>query len=222
MPPPPNAASGHEPHHLERLAMRTHRLFSVLAITAVAAVSCGKRAEQTPGSTSAAPEATPAPRVEAHMLKQWMIGLANRRPGPGATHANTLGYGALGVNVAGNATAWFEMADVDSNGTKEKVGFMWDAANKVMYAYTRDPVTLSDGTLADKGLLTVQYAEGNTLNREIGSGFWAYAVERDSTAAGVTGTLFGCRYNAAGDETECGPGEWSRTGNEFKIKTSGQ
>jgi len=203
--------------------MRTYRLCSVLALTTLVAASCGKRAEQTPGPSTPAPETASAPRVEARLLKQWLIGLTNRRPGLDATKANTLGYGALGVNVTGNATSWYEMADVDSNGTKEKVGFMWDATNKVMYAYTRDPITLSDGSMADHGLLAAQFGDGNTGNREIGSGFWAYAVSRDSSATGqVTGTLFGCRFNKYGDETECGPGEFSRAGNEFTIRTPGK
>ena len=203
--------------------MKTYRLFSALALVALIAASCGKRADQSSGPTAQPTAQSSMPRVEARLLKQWLIGLTNRRPGLDATKANTLGGGALGVNVVGDATSWYEMVDIDSSGTKEKVGFMWDGTNKVMYAYTRDPVTLSDGSMADKGLLAAQYGDGNTGHREIGSGFWAYAVERDTSATGeITGKLFGCRFNKFGDETECGEGEFSRTGNEFSIKTPGK
>jgi len=201
--------------------MKKCRLIPVLALVVLIAASCGKRAEQSsepPAPSTPAPSS--APRVDVRLVKHWMTGLTNRRPGVGSTKANTLGFGALGVNVAGEATSWYEMVDVDSNGTKEKVGFMWDGTNKVMYAYTKDPVMLADGSIADQGLLVVQYGVANTKNREVGSGVWAYAVERDSTAAGkVTGTLFGCRFDKFGNETECGTGEWSRDGNEFTITT---
>jgi len=97
---------------------------------------------------------------------------------------------------------------------------MWDATNKVMYAYTHDPVTLDDGAIADKGLVVGQFGEGNTANRPLGSGFWAYAVSRDTTSyREVEGGLYGCRFDGTGEETECGPGTWSRVNNDFSIKT---
>jgi hypothetical protein len=157
------------------------------------------------------------------LLKQWMIGLANRRPGLGATKANTLGGGALGVTTSGDATSWYENADLDSNGTQEKIGFMWDGANKVMYAYTHDPVTLSDGTIADEGLLVTQFGAGNAKGKPEGSGWYAYAVERDTTAEGrVSGKLFGCTFDSVGNELQCGEGTFNRDGNDFQIKVQPQ
>jgi hypothetical protein len=54
----------------------------------------------------------------------------------------------------------------------------------------------------------------------MGSGFWAYATSRDTTSATeVAGTLYGCRFDKYGEETECGPGTWSRVNNDFDIST---
>jgi hypothetical protein len=204
--------------------MKKFRLFLVPALVALVAVSCGKKAEPTSEPSAQTPAApAPATHVEGPRLTRWIIGLSERRPGLDATKANTLGHGALGVKVTGKATSWIEMADVDSSGKKAKVNFMWDATNKVMYAYTLDPVRLNDSTVADKGLLVAQFGEGNTRNKESGSGFWAYALERDTSGTGtITGKLYGCRYTKYGEVTECGPAEWSRTGNEFSIKPAGE
>jgi hypothetical protein len=166
-------------------------------------------------SESAEPPASP---LQGKLLKQWMIGLANRQPSPGATMARTLGYGALGVSLQENGIGWYEIADVDSNGTQEKIGFMWDAKNKVMYAYTQDPVTLSDGTLADKGLLISQFGDGNTRGRVHGSGWYAYALQRDSTSDGSKGIIHGCTFDNTGAILECGIGKFERDGVDFKIK----
>ena len=74
--------------------------------------------------------------------------------------------------------------------------------------------------MADKGLLVAQFGEGNTADRPLGSGFWAYATTRDTTSYRETeGALFGCRFDKTGQETECGPGTWSRVNNDFKIES---
>ena len=197
--------------------MKTYRLFVVLALIAMTLGSCGKKASES-APTPAAEK--PVAKVDTRMVKSWMIGLANRTPGVGAKRGVPLGEGKLGIRATPDAVSWFENADIDSNGTPEKVGFMWDANNKVMYAYTMDPVTLDDGSMADKGLIVAQFGDGNTLNRPLGSGFWAYATLRDTLGyRNEEGTLYGCRFDASGESTECGPGTWSRLNNDFAIKT---
>ena len=193
--------------------MKMYRLCVVLALIAVTIGSCGRKASESPQTPAAA-------KISSRLVKSWMIGLVNRSPGLDAKRGVALGQGALGLNATPDAVAWFEMVDIDSNGTPEKVGFMWDGTSKVMYAYTQDPVTLDDGTMADKGLVMAQFADGNTMSRPWGSGFWAYATTRDTTSyREVEGTLFGCRFDHYGVETECGPGTWSRINNDFKIST---
>jgi hypothetical protein len=202
--------------------MKKYRLFVVLALIAVIVGSCGRKASESPQTPAAE---TPAAKqsmakIDSRLVKGWMIGLTNRRPGLNAKRGVALGQGALGVRATPDAVAWFEMVDIDSNGTPEKIGFMWEATNKVMYAYTHDPVTLDDGTMADKGLVVAQFGEGNTMDRPYGSGFWAYATARDTTDYRETeGTHFGCRFDHYGEETECGPGTWSRVNNNFTIST---
>jgi hypothetical protein len=208
--------------------MKKQPLFVVLAFVVLIAGSCGKKTEESSETATPAPPAEPTlaelkVHIDPRLVKNWMIGLTNRRPGLNAKRGVALGEGALGVNSTPDAVAWFEVADIDSNGTKEKVGFMWDATSKTMYAYTHDPVMLEDGTMADRGLLVAQYGDGNSKSRPLGSGFWAYATTRDTTSSGeMKGTLFGCRFDKTGAETECGTGEWSRTDNDFAIQTKMQ
>jgi hypothetical protein len=195
------------------------RLIAVLALIALVAISCAKPASETaqaPDGEAGGERAVA--KIDSRLVKSWMIGLTNRRPGLDAKKGVSLGEGALGVNATPEAVAWYENADIDSNGTPEKVGFMWDGTNKVMYAYTHDPVTLDDGSVADKGLVVAQFGENNTQNRPLGSGFWAYATSRDTTSyREMEGSLYGCRFDHTGAETECGPGTWSRVNNDFKI-----
>jgi hypothetical protein len=198
--------------------MRKYLRFVVLALVAVIIGSCAKKASESQQAPAAE---KPIAKISSKLVKGWMIGLTNRRPGLDAKRGVVLGEGALGVTGSATAVAWFEMVDIDSNGTQEKVGFMYDATAKVIYAYTHDPVMLDDGTMVDKGLVVAQFGEGNTANRPYGTGFWAYATSRDTTSASnVGGTLYGCRFNSTGDETECGSGNWSRIDNDFKISTS--
>ena len=198
--------------------MKKYVALALFALVALVAASCGKKAEQ-----ASTPPLAETPRVEARLLKQWLVGLSNRRPGLDAKMMNHLGDGALGVNVTGEASAWYEKADIDSNGTEETVSFMWDATNKVLYAYTQDPITVSDGTVADKGLLVTTFGQNNTRGRDMGSGWWAYALTRDTTTTGtVEGTLYGCRFDNTGTVIECGNGTFARDQNDFTIEAKPQ
>ena len=198
--------------------MKKHRMFLVLmALVAVVIGSCGKKAAETPQAPVA--EKSPA-KVNPWLVKRWALGLLGRHPGKDAKKDLVMGDSLLGFRATPNALAWYEMVDVDSNGTPEKVGFMWDGINKVMYAYTHDPVTLDDGTTAANGLVVAQFGEGNKDGRSKGSGFWAYATTRDTMSYRlVEGGLYGCRFDETGTETECGTGTWLRDNNNFTIST---
>jgi hypothetical protein len=107
--------------------MKNSRLFVVLAVIAVIVASCAKKeSESTQTSTGETPTAEKSmAKIDPRLVKTWMIGLTNRRPGVDAKRGVALGEGALGVNATPDAVAWFEMVDIDSNGTADKVGFMW-------------------------------------------------------------------------------------------------
>ena len=230
--------------------MKKFRPFVVLALIAVIVGACGKKSSESSSSTGAEGSAGeksgaaasgtdtsgaegPAPtaaqmesgkprmaKVSTKLVKRWMLGLTLRHPGMDARKGVQMGGGAMGVKATPTAMSWYEKADIDSNGTEEEVGFMWDSDDKVMYAYTLDPVRLDDGTLAKKGLLVGQFAEGNTQKRQQGSGFWAYATTRDTLSYRlVTGSLYGCRFDQYGRMVECGPGKWTRDNNNFTINS---
>lgn len=193
------------------------RILPIL-LASILVASCAKKKETVPETGGQATHA----KVSQAMLQRWMVGLINRQPTPNAESSVTIGSGVMQVQTPAESKAWTETADADSNGTQETIRFMWDGQAKVMYAHTQDPVTLADGTIADKGLLVTQFAEGNTRNKAPGSGWYAYALTRDSTATGVTGTLFGCMFDRYGAEGECGTGTFSRNDNEFHIDVVGQ
>ena len=202
--------------------MNLYSRISLIVLASILVVSCSKKQEQaaSESETPAAPATTYA-RVPQAMLQRWMIGLVNREPSPNAEQAMTIGVGEVKVQATGLSKAWTETADVDSNGVQESVTLMWDGRAKVMYAYTRAPIMLSDGKSVDQGLMVAQYADGNTRNKPPGSGWYAYVLSRDSTAAKVTGTLFGCTFDRYGTEGPCGTGTFSRDENDFKIVATG-
>jgi hypothetical protein len=89
-----------------------------------------------------------------------------------------------------------------------------------MYAYTHDPITLDDGSIADKGLVVGQFGDGNTQNRPLGSGFWAYATTRDTTSYRETeGTLYGLPLRQERRRNRVRTRTWSRANNDFKLST---
>lgn len=203
--------------------MKSYSRIPTIFLASILVMSCSKKQEQ-PASESGdhAAHAAAYGKVPQAMLQRWMVGLVNREPSPNAEKSMTIGSGAMQVQTVGESKSWTETADVDSNGVQESVGLMWDGQAKVMYAFTRDPIQLSDGKAADKGFLVAQFAEGNSRSKVPGSGWYAYLVTRDSTAAGVTGDLFGCTFDRYGVEGECGTGTFSKNDNEFHIEVVGQ
>jgi hypothetical protein len=189
-------------------------------IMPVVVTSCGQKSEP-PAETAGQPVA--GARADSRLLKRWMMGLMSRRMNMTETKASRLGSGPMEVDLGEEAMTWQETADVDSNGTTETIAFLWDDTNKVLYAFTGDPIRLADGAMADKGLMVSQFGEGNTRARVPGSGWYAYVIERDTTSTGEAGgKLFGCRFDNQGTELECGEGAWARTENEFILEVQSQ
>ena len=201
--------------------MKLFSRISLIFLASILIVSCAKK-EEPAATDSNAPSTDTYAHVPQAMLQRWMIGLVNREPSPNAASAMTIGSGVMQVQTPGESKSWAETADIDSNGVQEAITFMWDGQAKVMYAHTLAPVALADGKMADKGLMVAQFAEGNARNRPAGAGWYAYALTRDSTATGVTGTLFGCTFDKFGTEEKCGTGTWSRGDNEFHIDVAGE
>jgi len=97
--------------------MRKSPPFVVLAIIAVIIASCGKKASETAQTPAAEPSMG---KISTRLVKGWMIGLTNRRPGLDAKRGVALGEGALGVKATPDAVAWFEMIDIDSSGPRRR------------------------------------------------------------------------------------------------------
>jgi hypothetical protein len=200
--------------------MRKSLWLGFALIVSMIAASCAQKSEPPAGASS---QPVAGARVEERMIKRWMMSLLSRRMNMTETKASRLGSGPMEVDLGVDAMTWEESGDVDSSGTTETIAFLWDEANKVLYAFTRDPIRLADGAMADQGLMVAQFGEGNTKARVPGSGWYAYVTARDTTSAGqVTGNLFGCRFDNQGTELECGTGTWEKTANEFILEVQPQ
>jgi hypothetical protein len=202
--------------------MKKSLWLALTLILSMTAASCAQKSE-TPAETPSDTPAMTGARVEDRMLKRWMMGLMSRRENMTQTKATHLGDGPMEVTLPEEMMTWEETADVDSSGTTETVTMLWDETNKVFYAFTRDPIRLAGGSMADQGLMVAQFGEGNTQTRVPGSGWYAYVTSRDTTSAGdITGTLFGCRFDNNGMEQACGVGRWERNTNEFVLEIESQ
>jgi hypothetical protein len=98
---------------------------------------------------------------------------------------------------------WIEGIDVDGDGDVEDANVVWDDEDKVLFTYTTGTLTCKNGGTASGDLLIAINADGNPRKRPTGSGFWL--ADLDAGECGVqAAALWGCRFDATGNETACG------------------
>jgi hypothetical protein len=187
-------------------------------ITLFAAVllsSCGSKA---PGPQVAqqqpAPPPKPAPSVpNVKVAPAVQAKGATPKPGPKAAHekvADTFGKGKASITVKGHPggvqhSFWAEELDVDASGNPVQTDEVWDNHHKVLYLSNDRSFSCGNGQSATGSTLMAVYGKGNTLKKTPGSGWWL--TELDAGACGVQQAgLYGCRFDAAGNNTDCGSG----------------
>jgi hypothetical protein len=129
-------------------------------------------------------------------------------PAPGATakgvgQKETIGTGKTSIIASQPSSFWSEELDVDDDGTVETSDFLYDAQRGIVYAYREDDFTCPNGKSESGSILTALYATGNKAAAPVGSGWYVVNVDEGQCAA-QEAELYGCRFDASGDPTECG------------------
>jgi hypothetical protein len=169
----------------------------------------------TPAATatiSAAGTSSPAKKVGLHAKhKPHPAAIAkgkSPKPPSGAKKTNTVGKGKLAVKTdntsADTDSFWVEELDINGDGKLEQTDLLYDDEDKVLYLYAETDFSCADGEGQGSGaMLMAINSEGNKRNRPAGSGW--YLVELDAgECSAQTAALWGCRFDANGNRTECG------------------
>ena len=128
---------------------------------------------------------------------------ASTPPAPGGKSATVAGKHKVKMSTTPSASYWLEQVDIDGDGDVEDSNLVWDAADKVLFAYSAVAFTCKNGEPGTAEMLVATNAAGNPRNRPAGSGFWVADLDAGECAAQAAG-LWGCKFNASGQETACG------------------
>jgi len=132
---------------------------------------------------------------------------AGTAPPATAKPTKTAGNNKAKVSTANSAadddSAWIERIDVDGDGDVEDSNLVWDDEDKVLFAYSVGAFGCRNGGTATAELLVATYAAGNTLKRPAGSGFWVADLDKGECNAQAA-AMWGCKFDANGNETACG------------------
>lgn len=143
-------------------------------------------------------------------------------PPANAKTTNVAGANKVKVSTANNATDddsfWIEQLDVDGDGDVEETNLVWDDEDKVLFAYSVGAFGCRNGGTATAELLIAAFAAGNPGKRPAGSGFWVADLDKSECGAQVAG-LWGCKFDAKGNETACGAAVLDEKTDELTIVT---
>lgn len=142
---------------------------------------------------------TPSP----DMLKE----AENPSPPPDAEKGSSIGKDGMTVNT-GNSPGdtdflWVQQIDVNSDGTEESANLIWDDEDKMLYYYYEGDFKCKNGKTGHGSALIGVNAKDNPRQKPAGSGFFAVSLEKGECGAGGEG-LWGCRFDPAGNPTDCG------------------
>jgi hypothetical protein len=116
---------------------------------------------------------------------------------------DSIGKGKVAVKASQPSSFWVEELDVDDDGTVETSDFMYDAQRGVLYTYREDDFTCPNGKPESGSILEALYAKGNKAGKPVGSGWYEVGLNAGQCNAQQAG-MFGCRFDANGNATECG------------------
>lgn len=185
--------------------------FSLVTALALLASAC----KQTPKPESAnqpapQPAAKPAPSVpNVKVTPPIQAKAAAPKPGPNAQKkpdTETFGKGKATVHLKGSAhdhSFWAEQLDVDGSGNPVLVDEAWNRQQKVLYISSDRTFTCGNGQTATGSTLMAVYAKGNPHKRPAGSGWWVSELHAGDCAV-PRDDLYGCRFDAAGNNSDCG------------------
>lgn len=178
------------------------------------ALACNKASEQQAQPQQPAPAAKPAPSVPNVKVSPAVESKANTpKPGPKATKqkvADTFGKGKAAIAVKGHPggvqhSFWEEQLDVDGSGNPVQTDEVWDNHHKVLYLSNDRSFSCGDGQSGTGSTIMAVYAKGNTLKKSAGSGWWMTELPAGTCGVQDAG-LYGCHFDASGNNTDCGIG----------------
>ncbi len=186
-------------------------LFGMMFLSFACSKTPAPQAEQRQPPAAAVKPAPSVPNVKVTPAVQAKA--AAPKPGPKATQkkvADTFGKDKASIQVKGHPggvhhSFWAEEMDVDGSGNPVQVDEVWDNLHKVLYVSNDRSFGCGNGQNASGSTLMAIYGRGNTLKKTPGSGWWV--SELDAGACGVQEAgLYGCHFDAAGNNTDCGVG----------------
>lgn len=160
---------------------------------------------ETKSATGTASAAQAGPNVK---INPAALARAQQPPPAGAAGTQSAGKGSLTVNTANSPTdsdpTWIESLDIDQDGKADAAQYTYDDDDKVTFIYSEVtfPCVNGQGNFAG-GMLTAVYGLNNTWGKAPGSGWYVSELNAGQCAAQAK-ALWGCRFNAVGERTECG------------------
>jgi hypothetical protein len=156
------------------------------------------------------PAPKPAPSVpNIHVTPPVQAKAAAPKPGPKAVKkpdTKDFGKGKATVHFKGSPhdrSFWAEQLDVDNSGNPVLVNEAWDNHSKILYISNDRTFTCGNGQSASGSTLMAIYGKGNTRKRPAGSGWWVSELNAGDCGVATEG-LYGCRFDAAGNNSDCG------------------
>ena|SRR5215469_6080963 len=180
----------------------TPHVFRSLFIALIAATSIMITAQEA---------ATPGPKIKPNLLPPEKAIHPAPPENSQTSQKNSVGRGKLTVTTAQPVDFWQEQ--VAFNGRAPiTTDFLYDPHVGVIYGYREDDFRCANGKSGYGGILEALYASGNQMKRPVGSGWYAVELNETNCAAKESG-IYGCKFDANGNETECGAATLdSRTG----------
>ncbi len=192
------------------MKVRLGRTVAVSFLTALALLASACKSSPKPEEATNQPAPTPAPSVPNIKVTPPVQAKAKApKPGPNAKKqpaTEAFGKGKASVHFKGKTrqpSFWSEQLDVDSSGNPVLVDEAWDNHDKIFYVSNDRTFTCGDGQTATGSTLMAIYAKGNPRKRPAGSGWWVTELHKGDCAV-PRDDIYGCRFDAAGNNSDCG------------------
>jgi len=129
-------------------------------------------------------------------------------PPDGEVDATLIGEGGLSLDTMDDEfdvdALWKDALDVDEDGAADDVTLVYDDEDGILFAYAVDTFDcLSGDDTASAGILMAVHDDGNAAGAPEGSGWYIVGLDEGECAAEAA-MLWGCEFDANGDETVCG------------------
>jgi hypothetical protein len=145
---------------------------------------------------------------------------ASPSPGPGATGQTkkaVIGKGNTTIDTGDpKSSFWTEAADLSGAGTVANADMLWDPTSKIFYAFAHTQLRCTHGKSIEGNVLIGIYAKRNILSKTPGAGWWVVDLAQSECQAPMAG-LYGCKFDAQGNNLACGRAELDVRVNDMAI-----